>query len=68
MEPCPACDTHRPAARTFIHWHRDLDRDPTAAATALRGLATCDDAAATTFGALLPTSPTRAARPDCGHA
>jgi hypothetical protein len=30
MELCPACDAHRPAARAFIRWHRDPDRDPTA--------------------------------------
>ncbi|MFI8194515.1 DUF6300 family protein [Streptomyces sp. NPDC085946] len=28
MELCPACDAHRPAARAFIQWHRDTDRDP----------------------------------------
>ncbi|MEN8651727.1 DUF6300 family protein [Streptomyces sp. 21So2-11] len=28
MELCPACDAHRPAARAFIHWYRDADRDP----------------------------------------
>ncbi|MET7830728.1 DUF6300 family protein [Streptomyces sp. NPDC005386] len=27
MELCPACDAHRPAARAFIQWHRDPDRD-----------------------------------------
>lgn len=30
MELCPACDAHRPAARAFIQWHRDADRDPKA--------------------------------------
>ncbi|MFE6904022.1 DUF6300 family protein [Streptomyces sp. NPDC057717] len=30
MELCPACDVHRPAARAFIQWYRDADRDPTA--------------------------------------
>ncbi|MEW2290227.1 DUF6300 family protein [Streptomyces sp. NPDC047841] len=30
MELCPACDAHRPAARAFIQWHRDPDRDPKA--------------------------------------
>jgi hypothetical protein len=30
MEFCPACDGERPAARAFIHWHRDPDRDPKA--------------------------------------
>ncbi|MGW1041048.1 DUF6300 family protein [Streptomyces sp. NPDC002547] len=30
MELCPACDAHRPAARAFIRWHRDADRDPAA--------------------------------------
>ncbi|MFI0813455.1 DUF6300 family protein [Streptomyces echinatus] len=30
MELCPACDAHRPAARTFIAWYRDPDRDPKA--------------------------------------
>jgi hypothetical protein len=30
MELCPACDAHRPAARAFIRWHRDADRDPSA--------------------------------------
>ncbi|MDX2576654.1 DUF6300 family protein [Streptomyces scabiei] len=30
MELCPACDAHRPAARAFIRWYRDADRDPTA--------------------------------------
>ncbi|MFE2736248.1 DUF6300 family protein [Streptomyces sp. NPDC059349] len=30
MELCPACDAHRPAARAFIQWHRDSDRDPKA--------------------------------------
>ncbi|MEU7649208.1 DUF6300 family protein [Streptomyces huasconensis] len=30
MELCPACDAHRPAARAFIHWYRDADRDPRA--------------------------------------
>lgn len=28
MELCPACDVNRPAARAFIRWHRDTDRDP----------------------------------------
>src|SRR4051812_14123309 len=28
MELCAACDAHRPAARAFIRWHRDADRDP----------------------------------------
>ncbi|MGA5442448.1 DUF6300 family protein [Streptomyces griseoincarnatus] len=28
MELCPACDAHRPAARAFIRWYRDADRDP----------------------------------------
>ncbi|WP_326762757.1 DUF6300 family protein [Streptomyces phaeochromogenes] len=28
MELCPACDADRPAARAFIRWHRDPDRDP----------------------------------------
>ncbi|MFI1035985.1 DUF6300 family protein [Streptomyces sp. NPDC020951] len=26
-ELCPACDARRPAARAFIHWHRDVDGD-----------------------------------------
>ncbi|WP_055616342.1 DUF6300 family protein [Streptomyces phaeochromogenes] len=30
MELCVACDAHRPAARAFIRWHRDPDRDPAA--------------------------------------
>ncbi|WP_221360890.1 DUF6300 family protein [Streptomyces beigongshangae] len=30
MELCPACDVHRPAARSFIRWYRDADRDPKA--------------------------------------
>ncbi|MFJ6837336.1 DUF6300 family protein [Streptomyces sp. NPDC091209] len=30
MELCAACDAHRPAARAFIHWYRDPDRDPKA--------------------------------------
>ncbi|MFH8503563.1 DUF6300 family protein [Streptomyces flaveolus] len=30
MELCPACDARRPAARAFIQWYRDPDRDPTA--------------------------------------
>ncbi|MEU0002164.1 DUF6300 family protein [Streptomyces microflavus] len=30
MELCPACDAGRPAARAFIQWHRDTDRDPKA--------------------------------------
>ncbi|MFE1444392.1 DUF6300 family protein [Streptomyces sp. NPDC058739] len=30
MELCPACDARRPAARAFIQWHRDADRDPKA--------------------------------------
>ncbi|MFF0142347.1 DUF6300 family protein [Streptomyces sp. NPDC005227] len=30
MELCPACDAHRPAARAFMQWHRDPDRDPAA--------------------------------------
>ncbi|WP_405778843.1 DUF6300 family protein [Streptomyces sp. NBC_01378] len=30
MELCPACDAHRPAARAFIQWYRDMDRDPKA--------------------------------------
>lgn len=30
MELCAACDAHRPAARAFIRWHRDSDRDPKA--------------------------------------
>ncbi|MET7575185.1 DUF6300 family protein [Streptomyces sp. NPDC005492] len=30
MELCAACDGHRPAARAFIRWHRDTDRDPQA--------------------------------------
>jgi hypothetical protein len=30
MELCPACDAHRPAARAFIQWYRDPDRDPRA--------------------------------------
>jgi hypothetical protein len=30
MELCAACDAHRPAARAFIRWHRDADRDPKA--------------------------------------
>ncbi|MFD8421819.1 DUF6300 family protein [Streptomyces sp. NPDC059466] len=30
MELCAACDAYRPAARAFIHWYRDLDRDPKA--------------------------------------
>ncbi|MEU0111492.1 DUF6300 family protein [Streptomyces sp. NPDC006251] len=30
MELCPACDADRPAARAFIRWHRDPDRDPKA--------------------------------------
>ncbi|MER6274406.1 DUF6300 family protein [Streptomyces sp900105755] len=30
MELCPVCDAYRPAARAFIRWHRDADRDPTA--------------------------------------
>ncbi|MGW0572986.1 DUF6300 family protein [Streptomyces tauricus] len=28
MELCPACDAHKPAARAFLDWHRDPDRDP----------------------------------------
>jgi hypothetical protein len=30
MELCAACDARRPAARAFIRWHRDADRDPKA--------------------------------------
>ncbi|OEJ22171.1 hypothetical protein AR457_40590 [Streptomyces agglomeratus] len=30
MELCPACDARRPAARAFIQWYRDPDRDPKA--------------------------------------
>ena len=30
LELCAACDAHRPAARAFIRWHRDADRDPKA--------------------------------------
>ncbi|MFF8883176.1 DUF6300 family protein [Streptomyces flaveolus] len=30
MELCPACDARRPAARAFIQWYRDPDRDPSA--------------------------------------
>ncbi|MFC9242479.1 DUF6300 family protein [Streptomyces sp. NPDC057136] len=30
MELCPACDTRRLAARAFIQWYRDPDRDPKA--------------------------------------
>ncbi|MEV5795891.1 DUF6300 family protein [Streptomyces sp. NPDC060011] len=30
MDLCPACDAHRPAARAFIRWYRDPDRDPKA--------------------------------------
>ncbi|MFJ8082766.1 DUF6300 family protein [Streptomyces sp. NPDC096205] len=30
MQLCPACDARRPAARAFIQWYRDPDRDPTA--------------------------------------
>ncbi|MFF9627256.1 DUF6300 family protein [Streptomyces griseosporeus] len=30
MELCPACDARRPAARAFIQWHRDPERDPKA--------------------------------------
>ncbi|MGX1887123.1 DUF6300 family protein [Streptomyces sp. NPDC055287] len=30
MELCPACDARRPAARAFIQWHWDPDRDPKA--------------------------------------
>nr|WP_168504484.1 DUF6300 family protein [Streptomyces sp. S1D4-11]QIY93172.1 hypothetical protein HEP87_01875 [Streptomyces sp. S1D4-11] len=30
MELCPAYDAHRPAARAFIRWHRDPDRNPKA--------------------------------------
>ncbi|MET9459974.1 DUF6300 family protein [Streptomyces canus] len=30
MELCAACDAHRPAARSFIRWYRDADRDPKA--------------------------------------
>ncbi|MER7982590.1 DUF6300 family protein [Streptomyces sp. NPDC095817] len=33
MELCPACDAHRPAARAFIHWFRNPDRDPKALPT-----------------------------------
>ncbi|WP_327675393.1 MULTISPECIES: DUF6300 family protein [unclassified Streptomyces] len=28
MELCPACDSGRPAARAFIQWYRNPDRDP----------------------------------------
>lgn len=30
MELCTVCDAHRPAARAFIHWYGDPDRDLTA--------------------------------------
>jgi hypothetical protein len=30
MELCTTCDAHRPAARAFIDWYGDPDRDPTA--------------------------------------
>lgn len=30
MELCPACDARRSAARAFIQWYRDPDRDPKA--------------------------------------
>lgn len=30
MELCTTCDAHRPAARAFIAWYADPDRDLTA--------------------------------------
>ncbi|MEW2426345.1 DUF6300 family protein [Streptomyces nigra] len=30
MELCTACDADRPAARAFIQWHHNPDRDPKA--------------------------------------
>ncbi|MFD7678272.1 DUF6300 family protein [Streptomyces sp. NPDC060187] len=30
IELCTVCDAHRPAARAFIDWHADPDRDLTA--------------------------------------
>lgn len=30
LELCPACDGRRRAARAFIRWHRDPERDPAA--------------------------------------